>query len=372
MHRIGLIINPFAGIGGKAGLKGSDGVEIQRQALAAGFASQAPERVALALESLSDLKGEVEIITYPREMGEETATTAGFRTTVFGCIQSGRTTAEDTIRAAAGMMDAGVELIVFAGGDGTARNICMAVGDKTPVLGIPCGVKMHSSVYAVNPRRAGEICRSFLEKEDKSLTCGEVMDLDEEAYRREDVKARLYGYLKIPEAGSLMQKRKSGSGYSQDTQLTLLGRLYVDRMEDGVLYIIGPGSTTSYIMQDLGLTNTLLGVDLVTNKQLLANDVNETQIWEIMRHYEKMAIIVTVIGGQGHLFGRGNQQISPRIIRKIGRENIWVIASKQKLVDLYPNPFLVDTGDPELDQSLCGFIRVPQGKTRDVPYRIDR
>ncbi|MDL2253786.1 ATP-NAD kinase family protein [Ruminococcaceae bacterium OttesenSCG-928-I18] len=372
MYKIGLIINPVAGIGGRAGLKGSDGVEIQQKALAAGFKSLAPERVGLALEALSEFRDEIEIITFPSEMGEDVARAAGFKTTVLGSIQSGKTTAEDTIRAAQDMMDAGVDLIVFAGGDGTARNICTAVDDKVPTIGLPCGVKMHSSVYAITPRRAGEVIKAFCDKEEKLLVDGEVMDLDEEAYRNEDVKAKLYGYLKVPEAGALMQKRKTGSGYSQDNQLKLLGMMFVDRMEEDVLYIIGPGSSTSHVMKDLGLQNSLLGVDLVANKKLVANDVNEAQIWQTMQKYPKTEIIATVIGGQGHLFGRGNQQLSPRIIREVGKGGIHILASKQKLADLYPNPFLVDTGDPELDASLCGYIRVPQSRTQDITFKIDR
>ncbi len=372
MYKLGLIINPLAGIGGRAGLKGSDGVEIQQQALASGFTSQAQERVCLALEALTSIQDKVKILTYPSEMGADAARRTGFKTIELGRIESGATTAEDTIAAALIMKDAGVDLILFAGGDGTARNVCTAVGNEVPVLGIPCGVKMHSSVYAITPRRAGEICRDFLEREDKLLVDGEVMDLDEATYRTGAVTAKLYGYLKVPEAGELMQKRKSGSGYSQGNQLNLLGMLYVDRMEPNVLYIIGPGSTTSYVMKDLGLDNTLLGVDLIADKKLVAADVNEVQIWNTMQRYPKTEIIATVIGGQGHLFGRGNQQISPRIILKAGRENIHVIASKQKLVDLYPRPFLVDTGDPILDESLCGYIRVPQSRTQDVTYKVSR
>lgn len=370
MHRIGLIINPFAGIGGRAGLKGSDGAEIQQQAREKGYESLAPVRVSEALKQLKNVKDGVEIVTYPHEMGEDVAREAGFPTIVLGEIESGKTTADDTIRAARDMEEAGVEVIIFAGGDGTARNICTAVEQRIPTLGIPCGVKMHSSCYAINPRRAGDIAKSYLERPVRQTTEGEVMDIDEEAFRKGDVQARLYGYLTVPEAGVFMQKPKGGSGYSQASQVTGLGALFADRMEPGVLYIVGPGSTTTYVMKDLDLPYTLLGVDLVVDRQLVASDVDEATIWEWLQKYDRAVIILTVIGGQGLLFGRGNQQFSPRIIRRVGKENLWIIASKQKLIDLSPNPFLVDTGDPELDEELCGYILVPQGTSESMPWKV--
>ena len=373
MKKIGLIINPFAGIGGRAGLKGSDGTEIQQKALAEGFRSLAPDRVFTALEWLGSIIAEKPVIvTYPAEMGEDIARKAGFDVEIIGNIDSGHTTAEDTIKAAQTMKDAGVDLIIFAGGDGTARNIYTAVGLGMPVLGIPCGVKMHSACYAINPRRAGDIAKAYLESANPITTEGEVMDIDEEAFRKGDVQARLYGYLTVPEAGVLMQKMKSGTGYNESGQLEELGFVFAQRMRKApdTLFLVGPGSTTTHVMKSLELPYTLLGVDLVADGKVVAADVNEKQIWDYMQQYEKFVMIITVIGGQGNLFGRGNQQFSPRIIRKVGRKNIWVIASKQKLVDLLPEPFLVDTGDPELDKELCGYIKVTQSKDEDVACKI--
>lgn len=370
MYNIGLIVNPVAGIGGRAGLKGSDGLDIQKQAQALGFESLAPQRVSAALERVAPLRDEITIFTYPDEMGNNIAKSAGFRTAILGQIDSGHTTAADTIQAARRMQERAVDLILFAGGDGTARNICTAVGQDIPVLGIPCGVKMHSACYAITPRRAGDIAKSYLTNNNPLTTEGEVMDIDEEAFRGGDVKAQLYGYVKVPEAGALMQKMKAGRGYSEPGQLDQLGWLFANRMEPEVLYIIAPGSTTTHVMKALDLPYTLLGVDLVADRRLLASDVSEGQIWEHLQHYERAVIILTVIGGQGHLFGRGNQQISPRIIRRVGRENLWIVASKQKIADLVPQPFLVDTGDPELDKNLCGYIRVAQSSKEDILSKI--
>jgi len=256
------------------------------------------------------------------------------------------------------LQDAGVDLLVFAGGDGTARNVCEAIGVSVPVIGIPAGVKIHSAVYAVNPRNAGLAIRDFLEGRSVRLKEAEVMDIDEELFRQGRVSTKLYGYMMVPESGSRIQNMKSGGG-SETGDLVGMAGYIVCNMEEDTLYIVGPGSTTRSIMEDMGLPNTLLGVDVVQNKELIASDVTEKQLWELIEDAAlKVKIVITVIGGQGSLFGRGNQQISPRIIRRVGRENIIVAATVSKLLALGGQPLLVDTGDLELDQSLCGFIEV--------------
>lgn len=368
MKTIGLIVNPVAGIGGRAGLKGSDGSEIQKLAKEKGFESLAPIRVGSALKRMKDLDAEIQFLTCSGDMGEKIVAASGFPYEVVYQDEEGATTPEDTMEAAKVMKDKGVDFILFAGGDGTARNICTAVGQTIPVLGIPCGVKMHSSCFAITPSRAADITMEYFRygKTDDA----DVMDIDEEEFREGHVKAKLYGSVKMPAAGELRQVTKAGSGYSQVSQMINLGNLFAHRMEPGVLYIVAPGSSTTHVMKSLGLPFTLLGVDLVVDKQVIAQDVDEHEIWEYLQQYEKAVIIVTIIGGQGYLFGRGNQQISPRIIRKVGKDNIWIIASKEKLVELRSRPFLVDTGDPALDQELCGFVRVPQSGFEDWIYQI--
>ena len=369
MKKIGLIINPVAGMGGRVGLKGSDGVEILCKALALGAKPEAPRRAADALAVIARLKNQVQIITYPREMGEDTCREAGFEPVVIGNIHSGETTPEDTIDAAKALEAEQIDILLFAGGDGTARNIYSAIGDRVPVLGIPAGVKIHSAVYAVNPRSAGEAAALFLEGKIHSFKEAEVMDIDETAFRAGRVSATLYGYLRIPEIKRLMQNVKAG-GHSERMDMAGMAAEVVQNMEAGVLYIIGPGTTTRSIMERLELENTLLGVDVVKDRQLLARDVGEEELYRLLDN-GPAKIVITAIGGQGHILGRGNQQISPRIIKKVGKENILIVASKDKLVALQSQPLLVDTGDPELDLELCGYTRVITGWEDMVIYKIE-
>jgi len=356
--KIGVIINPIAGLGGRVGLKGSDGPDIVERALALGGKPEASIRASHALTILAEMKEPPEIYTYGGNMGENQLKELGFAIIVLGSPVGAQTTPQDTIDAAKLMRDAKVDLIMFAGGDGTARNICEAIGDSVPVIGIPAGVKIHSAVYAINPRNAGLVAKDYLEGRIKKLKESEVMDIDEDLFRQGRVNAKLYGYMNVPESGSRVQNMKSG-GASEEAELLGMAGYIVCNMEDDVIYIIGPGSTTRSIMEDLELPNTLLGVDVVKNKQLIASDVTEPQLWDLIKDpQQKVKIIVTIIGGQGNLFGRGNQQISPRIIKRVGKENIIVAATNSKLLALQGQPLLVDTGDINLDQELCGFIQV--------------
>jgi predicted polyphosphate/ATP-dependent NAD kinase len=356
--RLGLIVNPVAGIGGRVGLKGSDGAEIQRQALKLGAVPQALNRVTQALEKIGDIDG-LEIITYPGEMGEDAAKACGVEPKVIGSIKPGETTAEDTRKAARDMLRQGVDLLLFAGGDGTARDVYTAVGENLPALGIPAGVKIHSAVYATNPLSAGELAALYLKDRIGDLHEAEVMDLDEEAFRQGVVSAKLYGYLKIPFRTSLVQNLKMPSA-GEGASLASIAYDVVEKMEDDWLYIIGPGTTTRAITDELGLGKTLIGVDVVLNRELVAPDVNEAQLLDLLKG-RRAKIVVTLIGGQGCVFGRGNQQISPQIIDKVGRENIIVVSSPEKLYALGQQPLWVDTGDEDVDRMLTGYIKVVTG-----------
>jgi predicted polyphosphate/ATP-dependent NAD kinase len=393
--RLGLIVNPWAGIGGRVGLKGSDGADVIRKAVELGAVRESPQRAQLALARLAQLRDRVEIVTCPGEMGADECRAAGFAPRVLeeprvlegaarprgvGLPDGARvTTGEDTERAARAMVDMGVDLLLFAGGDGTARNIHDAIchGDvrhdaarsKLPVLGIPAGVKIHSAIFANTPAQAGDLAALYLSGGRVHLREVEVMDIDEEAYRDNRVSARLYGYLTVPFMRELVQSAKAGSPASDLATMRGIATDIVNSMHPERVYIIGPGTTTRAVMEALGLENTLLGVDVVLGRKLVARDANEDQLLSLIEK-TPATIVVTVIGGQGHIFGRGNQQISPRVIWRVGRKNIVVAAAGSKLLSLGGRPMLVDTGDEELDRELSGYLMVITGLKERIVYQV--
>jgi len=367
--RLGLIVNPIAGIGGRVGLKGSDGAEIQKKALELGAVPQSLNRAIQALERIQSIKDDLEVITYPGEMGEDAARACVFEPTVIGSIKPGKTTAEDTDNAAKEMLRLKVNLLLFAGGDGTARDIYNAVGERIPVLGIPTGVKIHSAVFATNPMNAGDLAVLYLQGRVSSLREAEVMDIDEEAFRQGIVSAKLYGYLKIPFQRRLVQNLKTPSNPGEKASQQAIAYEVVSKMEDGWLYIIGPGTTTRAITSRLGLDKTLIGVDVVAEGKLVAADVNESQLLSLIEGHNAK-IIVTPIGGQGCIFGRGNQQISPEVIKKVGRDNIIVVSTTGKINALGGRPLWVDTGDRAVDRMLSVHIRVVTGYNEQIIYKV--
>lgn len=370
--RVGLIVNPVAGMGGRVGLKGSDGAETLRRARELGAIPSAPGRTVEALKSLASVANQIELITYPEEMGEREARDAGFEPIVIGRIRPGRTTAEDTIRAGKEMIALELHLLLFAGGDGTARDIYEAVGLEITVVGIPAGVKIHSGVYAINPIRAANLTEMYLRGQIRSLKEVEVMDIDEEAFREGRVSARLYGYLKVPLERRFTQGSKAASarGEHEIMAMKAIAEQVVERMEKDYLYIIGSGTTPRAIMQQLGLKNTLLGIDAVQNGELVGMDLNERQLLDLI-HNKRAKIIVTPIGGQGYIFGRGNQQLSPKVIQGVGINNIILVATQSKLNSLKRKPMLVDTGDQKVDDMLRGYRKVVTGYREEMVYKVD-
>jgi predicted polyphosphate/ATP-dependent NAD kinase len=366
--KLGLIVNPVAGMGGRVGLKGSNGQAILKKAKALCAKPESPKRAVDALQNIMRIKDNLEFITCPYEMGEDEARECGFIPTVVGSIKRGRTSSQDTKKAAKEMLGLNVELLLFAGGDGTARDIYDVIGDRIPALGIPAGVKIHSAVYATSPKTAGCLAVRYLEGESPSLCLREleVMDIDEQAFRENRLSARLYGYLTVPYERGMVQDAKVGSILGEEASLHAIAYDVINDMLDDYLYIIGPGTTTRAIMEKLGLRNTLLGVDAVYKGKLVGSDLNESQLLKMVAG-KKAKIIATVIGRQGYVFGRGNQQISAEVIKKVGKENIIVIATKNKIISLEGKPLLVDTGDNEVDKILLGYVKVISGlKERTV------
>ena len=370
LFTIGLIINPLAGLGGRVALKGSDGVETVEQALALGAIPQAEMRTEVALEKLLPLKEQIQFLIWRDDMGGALLKRMGFASQLLSSADHEHTSPEDTEAAAATMEKAGVDLILFAGGDGTARNICNSVGDAQPVLGIPAGVKIHSGVYAVTPSAAGEVVAMLIRGELVGLREQDVRDIDESAFREGRVRAKHYGDLLVPEEGRFVQQVKQAGREVEALVVQDIADYFRDEiMEDDILYLVGPGSTTQGVMDVLGLENTLLGVDLICNETLIDSDMTEQDILAHIKD-KPVKLLVTAIGGQGHLFGRGNQQLSPDVIRKIGRENILVLATKTKIRELDGRPLLLDTGDTELDKALCGTMTVLTGYNDRILYPV--
>ncbi|MEU6786941.1 NAD(+)/NADH kinase [Nonomuraea angiospora] len=405
---VGLVVNPVAGLGGAAGLKGSDGVEVQCAALAMGATPRAGERAARAVRTLMARRPGTRVLTVPGRMGEDSVRAAG---APYDLVRppSGHpagTSAEDTRRAVAAL--AGVDLLLFAGGDGTARDVLDAVralgGQAPPALGVPAGVKVYSGCFAVSPAVAGFVAAEF----DPARTAdAEVVDLDEDAYRRGLVSPRLYGSLRVPAARAALSGRKTGSSGVAPATAEGVAREVVARMRPGVRYVLGPGATTRAVGRTLGLATTLLGVDVVERApeggrlvaakvverapeggrlgaaevverasaggRLVAADVAEAELFGLVSGTESV-LVLSVIGGQGFVLGRGNQQVSPRVLDAVlhgghsGR--LLVLATQQKLASLKGRPLLADSGDEDLDKKLGGHVQVITGYRESTIYRI--
>lgn len=370
--KLGLIVNPVAGMGGRVGLKGSDGQEILNRARKLGAQPEAPRRTVDALRRIVHVRGDIELITYPYDMGENETRECGLSPIVIGEIKRGETSDKDTKNAAREMLRLKVDLLLFAGGDGTARDICNVIGYKIPVLGIPAGVKIHSAVFATSPQNAGELAVMYLDNKssDTRLREAEVMDIDEQSFREDRLSARLYGYLKIPYKKGVVQCAKAGSCAGEHASIKAIACDIINNMEEDCLYIIGTGTTTRAIMEELGLRNTLLGIDAVYNRELSGSDLNELQLLNIIEG-KKAKIVVGVIGGQGYIFGRGNQQISSKVIKKVGKKNIIIIATMDKILSLRGDPLLVDTGDAEVDRMLTGYVQVISGLGERIILKIE-
>jgi len=318
-----------------------------------------PVRAQEMLKFLLPIKNKIQIYTFSAEMGENELKAITFNPIVIGTINSGKTNAEDTMRAAKALKDQNVKLIVFVGGDGTACDIYKVINQDVPVLGCPSGVKIHSSCFSVNPEACARIIMRFLWDE-LPLREAEVIDVNEEAFRNDQLVVDLKGYLLVPYEPNLLQGGKMASPLTIDEHdnQEMIAKYIIETMEQDVYYILGPGTTVRAIAEVLGFDKTLLGVDICLNQQLIAKDVNETQILQIISG-KKTKIVVSPIGNQGFMLGRGSLQISPKVIREVGKENIIVIATRYKLSSI-PQGFLrVDTRDNELDTMLKNsYIRV--------------
>ena len=373
MIRVGLIVNPIAGMGGRVGLKGTDGGSLAL-ALERGAVPLSGARASACLCEMLQCRDAFSLYAGIGKMGEDSASDAGFEATVLGDGAGNVTSSADTVRIARRMLDIGMDLILFAGGDGTARDVCGAVGENAVVLGIPAGVKIHSAVFARSPKEAGRLAADFVTsaRARRALLLSEVMDTDEEAYRNGELKTRLFGCMNVPYERGRVQGLKSGTPASEAGALeaVALGALDTIARKSATLLFVGAGTTARALSRAMGNGGTLLGVDAWLDGRLAAADVAEGDILRLLKEHPrgKAMIAVTPIGGQGFVFGRGSQQFSPEVIRKVGRDDILIMASPGKLESLRGAPMLLDTGDSALDAELGGYYRVVTGDGQYAVY----
>jgi predicted polyphosphate/ATP-dependent NAD kinase len=344
--RIGVVVNPIAGMGGRVGLKGTDGKVAE--ARERGAEPRAPERARRALTELAERLPDAALVVYGGEMGDAIARESGFDPAVVGTPSHNETTAEDTRAAVEAFVNADVELVLFVGGDGTAADVAEALselGSRTPILGVPAGVKVYSSVFAVSPEDAAAVVASFERTERR-----EVMDIDEDDYREGEVHPELRAVATVPVADDLQSSKQLGGG----TVEALAEGVAAD-VESGVTYVLGPGSTVGAVKEALGFEGSPIGVDVWRDGEVLVRDASEAQILDALG--DENVIVVSPIGGQGFVFGRGNPQLSPDVIRQCSVE---VIASRSKLDGV--SVLRVDTDDLELDEELSGWTKVRVGR----------
>jgi predicted polyphosphate/ATP-dependent NAD kinase len=358
--RLGFIVNPIAGMGGRVGLKGTDG--IVKEAVKRGAKPIAARRAVDFLQKLKEYSAnvQIELLTCPGVMGEKEVEEAGLITKSLPMHIARQTTAADTEEAIRLLKQRKADLIVFVGGDGTARDILDAMqgADLVPVLGVPSGVKMYSGIFATTPSEAADVVLAFARKE-AEVTEVEIMDADEQAIREDVFIVRLYGFLRCPFFSGHVQGSKQVSPETideRDNQVAV-ARFIVEEMRRDGTYILGPGTTVKRVAEMLGVEKTVLGIDIYRDGRVIL-DVDEKRLLREVKDWPNTWIILSPIGRQGILLGRGNQQISPTIIRLVGKERIIVAATRNKLQNIEKNVLRVDTGDAQVDDMLRGFIRV--------------
>lgn len=392
--KIGFLVNPYAGIGGPAGYKGSDFVELQALADKGELELRAPRRAQLFINSLQEVLASSAttapvFIAAPSAMGCDYLRDWPFEFTELDCNLRQPTVAEDTQDLCKTLLENAIDLLVYVGGDGTARDVCAVVQTQIPVLGVPSGVKMQSGVFAISPQAAALVLAKIIAGELTSLVEEEVRDIDERALQQGRVNSRYFGSMRVPQELAYMQSVKQGGSEVEELVLLDISADIREQIDDIVSSIeantetfallCAPGSTTHFISQDLALPSTLLGVDChlfskgKVDSFVDVSAVKLEAILESLTASEKIVpvkLLLTATGGQGALIGRGNQQLTPNVLRAIGRDNLWVVATKQKLEQLAQRPLLFDSNDQSLDRAWTGLIPIITGYHDRVLYRV--
>ena len=354
--RLAVVVNPDAGLGGRLGFKGSDGRAAE--ARAAGAQDRAGPRMMQCLEKLAELAREpIEIIAWDGRMGGDWIPGDYTSTGVTPDITDAASTS-DFIKSHS------PDLFLYAGGDGTTRDIVEALGDREiPLVGVPGGVKMHSGCFATTPKAAAEVVWSFITG-DLMIARTEVMDLDEEVYRKGEWKVKMYGEAFTPASPRWMQGAKEQvQRESEEETLEAMSAHIANLVEENsdLMIVWGSGGTLRQMCNQLGHESTLLGIDILHAAKMY-NDLNEQGLLEIINSHDgEIKLLLSPMGGQGFLIGRGNLQLSPDVLRSIGIENILGIATPAKLLGL--NELRIDTGDEKLDAEIRSkkYLKVLQG-----------
>ena len=362
---LGVVVNPIAGMGGRVGLHGTDGPELEAAVLR-GAAAVAPYRARRALSRLHDLAPAVPVLTVDGPMGTDHLSGSGWTVRTLPRTRTGPTTAVDTRDAVREMAECGVSLVLFVGGDGTARDVVDVVGTTVPVLGVPSGVKMHSGVFATGPEAAGETAARFVARPGV-VGCldAEVVDL-----AGADGSPRMFGIARVPNAGSSLQRAKAFTASNGDADLVALGREVADEMREDRLYLLGPGTTVAHVNAALGLPASRLGVDAVLGRRLLAADASEAELLSLLAEHPSATLVLGVVGGQGFLLGRGNQQVSAAVLSAVGADHLEILASRGKVAALDPPVLRIDVGDERATAPITGYRKVRTGRGRSTVLRI--
>jgi predicted polyphosphate/ATP-dependent NAD kinase len=370
---MGLLVNPVAGMGGRVGLHGTDGPGRLAEARRRGALPVTAPRARRALERLAGR--EIVILAAPGPMGADVAAEAGVPVRTLGMHVGPETKAADTQRAARMLADAGAALVLFAGGDGTAADIVSVIGRRVPILGIPSGVKMRSGVFAASPEAAGDIAAEFLASTGQPVTAADVVDVVEGGGERAGAdrlpSVELQGQASVPglDAGRLPGP-KSSSLFGSNAMVDAMCRAVAGELVPGTLYLFGPGSTTGRVLEVLGLHGSPFGVDAVRDGALVGADLGERAIVELMDRSPKTKLVLGVIGGQGFLLGRGNQQLGAAVLCRVAPEDVIIVSAPDKLVALQPPLLRIDVGDEASFAWAGGYQRVRVGPARFMMMRV--
>jgi len=369
---LGVVVNPVAGMGGAVGLRGTDGAGLA-EARARGAVPLAGARAERAMRRLARALPELQVVAASGDMGAATARSCGWHVEEISSGRDGSTGPDDTRRAALRMRERGVRLLLFAGGDGTARDVLASVGTDVPVLGVPTGVKMHSGVFATTPEAAGDVAARYLSADGLPVHEVEVVDVDEQERRADRISTRLYGVARVPFLRERLQRSKAGPPRQDEAALEGACRAVAAEMEPGRLYVLGPGTTTRRVLAALGLEGSLLGVDAVRDGALIGRDLTERELLALLADGAAATVVLGVIGGQGFLLGRGNQQISRAVLQR-ARGDVLVVAAAEKLAMLDPPVLHVDLdgddGDDGAAGLLGGYRRVRTGAHTSTVLRV--